>query len=405
MTWGNPFSSAWSAASDAARSSAAKVATGAKWVGQQSNDAAQWAAGQARRGLDQAAAFSARVESTARAALRQGVRKAADRVFDSAAAGAEAGRVVADGVSNTYTRAKELFGAKKVGIPVQPCPSTASAAVPDASHDGWMMAPQGQGKQCVPIPPGPNATQQARQQAVISSSSCCRARRAAGETSRDIIYVNGINTTSLDHCRTLNAIAEQTCARVVGVYNAHEGDLTDKAQTGQDRRLIKQANAGKRVPTRDGRNPAVDTLQDQVSKEIREGRSPEIWAHSQGGAVTSLALYEVRNDLTVKTGDPNPLAGVKVTSFGAAAPSWVDGPSYEHYIHANDLTPSLFGLGHSPDGDTRNAGRGATVHRFSGEPGSFVEEADLRWLPAKTANHGVEEIYLRMEKQINGGCP
>lgn len=31
--------------------------------------------------------------------------------------------------------------------------------------------------------------------------------------------------------------------------------------------------------------------------------------------------------------------------FGSAAPSWGDGPEYEHYIHVDDATPSLFGLG------------------------------------------------------------
>ena len=142
------------------------------------------------------------------------------------------------------------------------------------------MRPGGGG--CELLAAGATADQ-ARQDAAMSESACCQARRATGEPPRDIVYVNGINTNRAAHCMTLKAIAEQTCARVIGIYNATEGAAQDALQTGQDRRLIKAANEGKVPRTQDGRNPAVDALGRFITSEVRSGRKPEIWAHSQGG--------------------------------------------------------------------------------------------------------------------------
>jgi len=242
----------------------------------------------------------------------------------------------------------------------------------------------------------------------MSNSACCQAKRAAGGQPRDIIYVNGILTDAQAHCATLKNIANQTCARVVGIYNATEGGLKDATQTGQDRRLIKAAASGKGVPGADGRNPAVDTLSRTVAKETLAGRPPEVWAHSQGGAVTSLALYEAKNSVGIITGNPDPLKGMKVKSFGSAAPQWTDGPAYEHYVHMNDPVPTMFGLGHNPAGDAAAAGKGAKVIRFGGDVKSSAPfdaaNPAKEWVPTNLDNHSVDVSYLKMEKQQNGGC-
>jgi hypothetical protein len=344
-----------------------------------------------------------------RGKVRDGIRGVADAGYDGVAAGGEGIRRTGNAVSSGYRSVKRVFGKGTAGTPVKPCPGTSADGKSDKSRDGWMMSPQGPGKPCITVPPGKQATAQAREKAVSSKSACCKGKRAAGMPPRDIIYVNGISTNSQTHCETLNQIAAQTCGRVVGVYNATEGGARDAAQTGQDRRLIKAADTGKSVPTKDGRNPAVDTLSDQVSRELRAGRKPEIWAHSQGGAVTSLALYQVRSERAMATGSANPLAGVQVKSFGAAAPSWVDGPGYEHYVHVNDPVPSSFGLGHAGGDDAANAGAGAKVIRFSGDPKSAApfttEKPSLDWVPTDIGNHSVDKSYLKMEKQRNGGCP
>jgi len=110
----------------------------------------------------------------------------------------------------------------------------------------------------------------------------------------------------------LHAITEQTCARVIGICNATEGPAADAVQTGQDHRLLKAAGAGKGVATHDGRNKAVDAVSNFVIDERLAGRTPEIRAHSQGGAMTSLELYDARNTLNIESagkGNPHPVFG------------------------------------------------------------------------------------------------
>jgi hypothetical protein len=399
MPWGSAFGRAWNAATEAGRAAAQATARG---VGR------AWTA--TKETASQAASWA---EQKAREAARDKMRGVADGAFDGLAKPAEAGRRGVAGakkgaaaVQSGYNRVKQVFTGKPAGSPVQPCPGTTATPGNDPAKDGWVIAPQGKGKPCLTYPPPPKqAMAQARAKAVVPQSDCC-ARQRAGKPPRDIIYVNGIKTTAQTHCDTLNAIAAQTCGRVVGVYNATDGGMLDAAQTGQDRRLIKAAHAGKGVPAGDGRNPAVDTLSRTISDELRAGRKPEIWAHSQGGAVTSLALLDAKNERIAATRNPDPLRGMTVKSMGSAAPAWTDGPNYEHFIQVNDATPSLFGLGHSPAGDAANAGRGAVVHRFAGpEKGPFQTVSPrLDWKPEMTANHDVEKTYLAMEKQVHGGC-
>jgi hypothetical protein len=393
VSWGDPFRRAWDAATDTGRRAASAIAEkgrqAAGWVKDKAVEAATWA------------------DTKARETVRGVERRMADGVYDGAAAGAEGVRRSGGAVRDAYGKVKDVFTGKPAGSPVTPCPGSTDDGTKDPARDGWLMAPQGPGRPCVAIPPGKAALATARSRAAVSNSPCCEKRRA-GEPPRDIIYVNGINTTAKTHCETLNEIAAQSCGRVVGVYNATEGGTLDAAQTGQDRRLIKAADSGKAVRAGDGRNPAVDTLSKEVRRELRAGRQPEIWAHSQGGAVTSLALYDARNARAAATLDPDPLKGMKVKSFGAAAPSWPDGPDYQHFVHVNDPVPSVFGLGHADVGDSENAGRVAEVIRFSGKPGGpgpFTTKNRLDYVPSNIGNHDVSTSYLAMEKQVNGGCP
>lgn len=429
MGWGDSLKDAWNSATETARETASAVSETASHVYDASKRAARRAATTVR---DKAVAAyettrdavvdaAVATEEAARTGTRNTIRSIGDTAFDALAAGAEGTKKAVDATkrglsragqaaSDAYDTAREWLGFEPANSPTQPCPNekTEPEVVTDKSRDGWMMAPQGPGKPCKAVPPGSGALENARAQSVGSQSDCCKAKRAAGMPPRDIIYVNGINTDRAAHCFTLNAIAAQTCGRVVGVYNATEGMAKDAIQTGQDRRLVKAAAGGKGVPTQDGRNPAVDTMARQVGEALRNGETPEVWAHSQGGAVSSLALFEAKQDRMIATGNPNPLDGMTVKSFGSAAPRWTDGPAYEHYVHVNDATPATFGLGHSGGKDAANAGAGARVIRFSGDPkgGPFeAENPRVGWLPTPTSNHGIEETYLKMEKQTNGGCP
>ncbi|NJM52564.1 MAG: hypothetical protein HC846_03675 [Blastocatellia bacterium] len=96
-----------------------------------------------------------------------------------------------------------------------------------------------------------------------------------------LIYVNGIRTNVAGQANSLQAIADNTGSRVVGIHNATEGTGVDLLQSFGDKLDI-------------GNNPAVDTLADTVYNELRAGREVHLMAHSQGAIITSRALEDVK---------------------------------------------------------------------------------------------------------------
>lgn len=394
MGWGDSLKSAWDSATGVAKAAAEKVAGGAAWVGDQ---------------------------------VKGGVRAAERGIGDAVYSGIGKAKSAYDGttgaIGNAYDKTREYFTGKP---PAQPCLDCTGK---DVDHDGALVGYK-DGK-CGPItnkgqkvtPADIEAAKQSgynpRSNAAVdpehpgdatrntssATAKCCE-QCTKGQPKRTIFYVNGINTDKRTHCETLKQIGDTTCATVIGVYNAtedpHLGGFSpvDAVQTSQDRNLIKSAAKGKTDLAHDGRNPAVDTLSDLVVAEQSAGRPPEIWAHSQGGAVTSLALYDANN--TLKAGNKGDLSGVKVNSFGSAAPQWVNGPTYNHYVNVNDATPMLFGLGDSASNHAAKAG-GGNVVTFSGGPGSRFEEdpakLDKHWKPAGTEYHGVDNVYIPMHSQ------
>ncbi len=186
-----------------------------------------------------------------------------------------------------------------------------------------------------------------------------------------LIYVNGISTNVAGQSNSLQAIADNTGSRVVGVHNATEGFGADVLQSLGDKLDI-------------GSNPAVDTLADTVYNELRAGRNVHLLAHSQGALVTSRALQDVKNRLMLEDGISRREAealmnNIKVETFGGAARRFTDGPQYVHYINRNDGVPQAFGL-RSWLNPFAHAGAGAVTHYFrDGKP---------------LVSHGFEEFYL-----------
>jgi hypothetical protein len=138
-----------------------------------------------------------------------------------------------------------------------------------------------------------------------------------------------------------------------------------------------------------------------VVKETVAGNPPEVWAHSQGGAITSLAMYDASNQLsaggyTDPKGNPVTLENVKVNSYGAAAPSWVKGPQYTHYVHKDDPVPTLLGIGEKP---------APNVVHFSGKQGDDYGKG-----PSRIYNigaHDMNESYIpkrQMDEKAGGSC-
>ncbi len=186
-----------------------------------------------------------------------------------------------------------------------------------------------------------------------------------------LIFVNGIRTNVAGQSNSLQAIADNTGSRVVGIHNATEGFGADVLQSFGDKLDI-------------GNNPAVDTLADTVYGELLAGRDVHLMAHSQGALVTSRALSDVKNRLMLEDGmsrkDAEALMNnIKVETFGGASRRYTDGPQYVHYVNRNDGVPQAFGL-RSWLNPFAHEGEGAVTHYFR-QGRSLV-------------SHGFEEFYL-----------
>ena len=175
-----------------------------------------------------------------------------------------------------------------------------------------------------------------------------------------LIYVNGISTDKNGQSAELQAIADQSGMRAIGIHNATEGVVSDLLQCVKDK-LDK------------GKNPAVDTLADTLYSELKAGRSVHLMGYSHGGLITSRALNDVARRLRIEDGMSKAqveqtMSRLNVETFGAAACKYPDGPNYVHYVNDKDIVPTLFGLGGSaktPMDFLRDAGKDAKVHYFS----------------------------------------
>ena len=176
--------------------------------------------------------------------------------------------------------------------------------------------------------------------------------------SETLIYVNGINTDKDTQATSMQALADSTGSKVIGVHNATEGMIADLAQCVEDK-LDK------------GKNPAVDSMADTIYSELKAGRGVHLMAHSQGALVTSRALNDVENRLKIEDGMSSAqvqqiMNKVKVETFGGAAAHFPDGPQYVHYVNNRDIVPTWFGQGNGKGVDewARDGGKGAVVRRF-----------------------------------------
>jgi hypothetical protein len=212
---------------------------------------------------------------------------------------------------------------------------------------------------------------------------------------RTIVYLNGMRVTPDIECETLRGIQASTGAAAIGVYNATDSVGGDLIESQSEREMIDQhlsilkGGGWIPIPPPPSTDKPVKTLVRIILGEVLSGRPPEIWAHSQGAAIASLALVEAK-DLLAKKGKT--LSGVRVTSFAGAAPRWPDGPVYEHYIHTRDAVPRYSGLGRLGWMDRFTAGANAKVVRFAGSAGKFT--APDGGMPSLTGNHDILAVYL-----------
>jgi hypothetical protein len=398
MGWGDPFSSAWNSATGKARQLGSAISNGwdstKRRTVEKMTQTRDWAVQRGTQVRDHAVRHGTNtVRAVEQGALR-GAETAGGWINRGANAVGNAGNSLARGVNRAGNRIRSAFGREPVA---EACPTCNGQGTPrtDVEADGWYM-----GAGCTPKRTLDEA--KASPTRPDANNTCCRGKTRQ----RPIYYVNGIKTTRAAHCKTLREIANSTCANVIGIYNATQGFALDALQTGGDRQLINRAANGS-PPRLDGRNLAVNTVSNTVYNEVQAGEKPEIWAHSQGGAVTSLGLYSADNRLQL-AGNRNRLSGMNVTSFGSAAPRWVNGPNYEHYVHVNDITPVSLGLGGSAEAAGNRGGSGSTIHRFSGNPQSgWVNDGEpgfRRGVLTPQSNHGIEATYIAKRDRDKGGC-
>ena len=191
-----------------------------------------------------------------------------------------------------------------------------------------------------------------------------------------ILYTNGIMTPAENQLKEMQAIADRSGAKVVGVHNATQGLVADLAQCVTDK-LDK------------GSNPAVDSLANAIYTELKAGRDVHLMGYSQGGLITARALNDVQQRLKLEDGMSQGqaeqlMSKLKVETFGAASIKYADGPQYVHYINNADAVPTLTGLGGSVDplAFLKDAGRGAVVHRFTDGNANLI------------SNHMLDTLYM-----------
>lgn len=147
------------------------------------------------------------------------------------------------------------------------------------------------------------------------------------------IIVNGIQTDPGGlHNLMAGASKELGDIPVLGVYNATGGKnffgfVQDTGQAIADKF---QAWSGIRLGAE---NPAVASLMEAVQQT---GGAIPIVAHSQGGAITAAALWELYDQ-------GYDLSNLKVITMGSAEFFFPPGPQYEHRVHLNDVVPMIAG--------------------------------------------------------------
>jgi len=223
--------------------------------------------------------------------------------------------------------------------------------------------------------------------------------RQGVQNNSTIIYVNGVGNDVFDQATSMQAMADVSGSRVIGIHNSTQGHITDFLQAGVDKLLSGYAN------------PAARSLRDTILAEMRAGRDVHLAGHSQGALITSSALQQVQDYIN----RPSWLGGpsreeaaqmrerfnqIKVETYGGAAGSYPHGPQYVHYVNPRDPVnavglplsnrdlladerPGFFSFGRR-DLQDRAGGPGAVVN--------FVD--DDRGFPLDVNNHDLNRGYL-----------
>lgn len=384
---------------------AGKVA--GQWVAEKVAAATEAAIAKARQIAD---AVDRAARERVRSAINEGADAASNAVGKISQGYQDAKAAILDGaqaVSDAVDAVKDFFGMEPAGGTAEPCP--ASVPFAEAPDGALMVATDKCPADAIPVGKGgaKQALEQAKAMSPPSARDCC-AGKSEAERNRTIIYANGIMTSPEAHCNTLRKLRDMTCGKVIGVLNRSEGAVTDIVRTNDARMRIK-AEIGGGPATKDyaGFSPAVNTMKNVLTLQAASGEPTTIFAHSEGGAITSLAAIRAKE--TLKNGGLHDAMGnLEIVSMGAAAPAWPDGPNYTHYVHVQDIVPNAVGLGDA----AKRPGAGAKVVHFGGRDGEYRDSptGDKRpYIPITPkldpiADHYADSSYLPYINKQSGGC-
>jgi hypothetical protein len=159
-----------------------------------------------------------------------------------------------------------------------------------------------------------------------------------------------------------------------------------------------------------------------ILHRIRAGESIHIQAHSQGGAITSLALHRAARVLAdegiwqLRADGSYLVTGVVVDTYGSAAPAWPrlvkqldDGSQVSpllHFVHVRDATPTLLGINvwnWESQGIERTGG-GTIQYMDSDDEGEYwgyvedvqLDDLDVSFTDLRPASFHAVEKYTRL---------
>ena len=205
-----------------------------------------------------------------------------------------------------------------------------------------------------------------------------------------ITYVNGINTQyptgkadPFDQdgiCKSMQLLANATCAQVIGVYNATGGMARDLEQCLTN--IAKNSDSG-----------AVDTLSRSMFAAVSQDPPQDmtVYAHSQGGLITQEALADVKNQLVASGSSPADaearMQHLSIKSFGTAEEGWPAGPNYEQFTNLADPVP----------GAISGAQLGYPSQTFSDN--ANIPNADRHYFLSPHYNpigpHSIDNVYIK----------
>lgn len=142
---------------------------------------------------------------------------------------------------------------------------------------------------------------------------------------KPVYFINGIRNSLEDSNANAQLLAYLLERPVTRVYNKSDGLISDLYESGKLKVGLLKDNA------------AVQSLVENIISDLKRGEPVEIYAHSEGAIITSVAL-----DI-VKEKDPELFAKnahkISVNTYGGAARSFPEGPAYNHVAFKSDPVP------------------------------------------------------------------